>query len=76
MISIVRGIALHTVFLNFPVVAVFGMVTFSSFLFTAFIGYTNHHGKHLIPFKWHPRMVVISFTIATFHALLALSIFI
>lgn len=71
----IHQIALTT-FLGFPLVAYMGIITFSSFLFTASIGYTNHHGIKWIPFKWHPRMVITSFTIATIHAFLALSIII
>lgn len=63
-----------TTFLGFPLVAYLGILTFLSFLFTASIGYTNHHGIKWIPFKWHPRMVIISFTIASIHMFFALSI--
>jgi len=69
----IHQIALAT-FLNFPLVAYLGILTFSSFLFTASIGYTNHHGIKWIPFKWHPVMVGVSFTVATIHAFFALSI--
>ena len=69
----IHQIAIIT-FLGFPLVAYLGILTFSSFLFTASIGYSNYHGKKWIPFKWHPRMVIISFAIATIHAFLALSI--
>jgi hypothetical protein len=70
----IRDIALISI-LGKPLVVYFGILTFSSFLFTAFIGYTNHKGRRLIAFKWHPRMVIVSFTIASFHALLAISLF-
>ncbi len=59
-----------------PLVAYFGILTISSFAFTAFIGYTNYKGKQRIKFKWHPRMVIVSFSIATLHAILAISLFI
>jgi fructose-specific phosphotransferase system IIC component len=70
----IHQIALTT-FLGLPLVAYGGIVTFLSFLFTASIGYANYHGYKWIPFKWHPRMVLLSFIIASFHAFIALSIF-
>jgi hypothetical protein len=74
MIATLRSLALFQIF-GLPAVVYGGLLTFSSFAFTALIGYTNYKGKGILPFKWHPRMVIISFTIATVHALLALSIF-
>lgn len=69
----IHQIALAT-FLGFPLVGYLGVLTFSSFIFTASIGYSVHHGYKWVTFKWHFRMVIISFTIATIHAFFASSI--
>ena len=69
----IHQIALTT-FLNIPYVAYGGILTLSSFMFTASIGYSNHHGYKWIPFKWHPRMVAVSFIIASIHIFFAASI--
>ncbi len=49
-----------------------GILTLSSFLFTALIGFLNFKGNHKIPFKWHPRMAVISIALAIIHGLLGI----
>jgi fructose-specific phosphotransferase system IIC component len=74
MLGVIRNYALIQL-LGLPLVVYGGLLTFFSFAFTAFIGYTNYRGKQLIKFKWHPRMVLVSFAIATIHAILALSLF-
>jgi hypothetical protein len=74
MIGQIRQIALYQIG-GKPLVIYFGLVTFASFAFTAYIGYTNYKGKKRIPFKYHPMMVIVSFIIAFIHALLAFSIF-
>ena len=74
MIATLRSLAL-TQFFGLPVVVYLGMLTFTSFGITALIGYTNYLGGHRVKFKWHPRMVIISFVIASIHATLALSLF-
>jgi len=66
----------QTLFLGVPLVVYGGILTFVSFLFTASIGYASHHSIKFLPFKWHPAMVVISFSLALVHMFVALSIFI
>jgi len=58
-----------------PLLFYFGILTLLSFIFTAAIGFFNYKGNHKIPFKWHPRMVIISFIFALVHGLMGLSIY-
>ncbi|HLD55004.1 MAG TPA: hypothetical protein VJB35_01965 [Candidatus Nanoarchaeia archaeon] len=50
-----------------PLIMYFGILTLLSFLFTASIAVLNQKGIHLIPFVWHPRMAIISITLAIMH---------
>jgi hypothetical protein len=63
-----------TYFLIFgkPLIMYGGILTLSSFLFTALIGFLNYHGIRKIPFKWHPVMAAISITLAIIHGLLGI----
>lgn len=56
-----------------PLIMYGGIATLLSFMFTAVIGALNFHGIHTIPFKWHPRMVILSFILAFGHGLFGLS---
>jgi hypothetical protein len=60
-----------------PMMVIFGFLTFLSFFITALIGYMNHRFKKesVVPFRWHPIMVVLSFTLASVHIVLVLSVF-
>lgn len=71
----IHQIALAT-FFGIPLVAWGGILTLLSFLFTASIGYASHHSIKYLNFKWHPRMVAISFTFAIIHGFAAMSIFV
>jgi len=75
MIDQIREIALFSI-AGQPLVLYFGILTFLSFAFTAFIGHASAKERQWIDFKWHPRMVVVSFAIALVHVTLALSIYI
>jgi hypothetical protein len=63
-----------TYFLIFgkPLIMYMGILTLLSFLFTATIAVLNFKGIHKIPFKWHPRMAVISITLAIIHGSLGI----
>lgn len=53
-----------------------GFLTLFSFAFTAYIGFTNYKNtKNHLPFKFHPAMVIVSFSIAVIHMFFAGSIF-
>jgi len=58
-----------------PVIFYTGILTIVSFLFAASIGYLNFKGSHLIPFKWHPRVVVFAILLSIIHGLMGLSIY-
>ncbi len=70
----IKSIAIYPVF-GKPLVVYIGIITLLSFLITATIAILNNKDNSRIPFKWHPRMAKISFTVAFFHAILALSLF-
>ncbi|MBI4448391.1 hypothetical protein HY643_05410 [Candidatus Woesearchaeota archaeon] len=53
-----------------PLMMYLGIITLASFLFTASISIMNKKGIHAIPFKWHPRMAIISITLALIHGTL------
>lgn len=62
-------------FLGKPLVMYGGIFTFLLLLFTATVGVLNSKGIHVIPFRWHPRLALITIIIATIHAVFGLSIF-
>ncbi|OGM19750.1 hypothetical protein A2686_05350 [Candidatus Woesebacteria bacterium RIFCSPHIGHO2_01_FULL_38_10] len=66
-----RNISYFSIF-GKPLIMYLGILTLSSFLFTALIGFLNFKGIHKIPFKWHPRMAAISITLALIHGLLGI----
>ena len=55
-----------------PIIFYLGIITFLSFLSTAIIGLLNFKGIKTIPFKWHPRMAVLSICLAIIHASLGI----
>lgn len=63
-----------TYFLIFgkPLIMYVGILTLFSFLFTATIAILNKKGIQKIPFAWHPRMAIISITLAVIHGLLGI----
>jgi len=63
-----------TLFLGFPLVMYSGILTFLMILFTATVGLLNFKGIFIIPFKWHPKLAVITIIIAMIHAFFGLSI--
>ena len=56
-----------------PVIMYLGIMTILSFLITATIGFMNFKGSKLIPFRWHPRLALVSIILAVLHGLLAIS---
>lgn len=69
----INNIAL-TQFLGQPLVMYGGISTLLLLLFTAVIGFLNFKGIWVIPFKWHPRLAIITIIVALVHALFGLSI--
>lgn len=58
-----------------PLIMYLGIITLSSFLFTALIGFLNYKGHRIIPFRWHPRMAVVSITLGILHGLLGILVY-
>ena len=57
-----------------PLVMYLGITTFLLLLFTATVGFLNFKGISVIPFKWHPRLALITIIVALIHGILGLSI--
>lgn len=55
-----------------PLIVYLGVLTLTSFLFTALIAILNKRGVYIIPFKWHPRMARVSIVFALIHGLLGI----
>ena len=58
-----------------PFIMYLGIITLLCFLFTAAISIMNKKGINKISFKWHPRMAMISITLAIFHGVLGVALF-
>lgn len=58
-----------------PVLMYSGILTLTSFMFTALIPILNQKGIHKIPFSWHSRMAKLSFALVIIHAVLGLSVY-
>jgi len=56
-----------------PLVMYGGIVTMLLMLFTATIAVLNSKGIKTIPFKWHPRLAIITITFALIHGIFAMS---
>jgi hypothetical protein len=65
-----ESISYHLIF-GKPLIMYGGILTLLSFLFTASISIMNKKGIHTIPFKWHPRMAIISICLGLVHGFLA-----
>jgi len=64
-----------TLFLGQPLVMYGGILTFLLMLFTAAVGFLNIKGISVIPFKWHPRLAILTIVVATIHAIFGLAIY-
>lgn len=64
-----------TPFLGKPLVMYGGIMTFLLLVFTATVGFLNFRGITVIPFKWHPRLALITIIVAVIHGLFGLSIY-
>jgi hypothetical protein len=62
----------HYLIFGKPLIMYLGILTLTSFLITALIGYTTLHGKPIVPFKWHPRMAAFSIALAIIHGILGI----
>lgn len=55
-----------------PLIMYTGILTLIAFLFTALVGILNRRGTQIIPFKWHPRLAIISLSLAIIHGAMGL----
>jgi hypothetical protein len=58
-----------------PLIMYGGILTLLCLLFTASISIMNKNGIHVIPFEWHPRMAIITITLALIHGTLGILAF-
>ncbi|MEK7598824.1 MAG: hypothetical protein AAB487_03785 [Patescibacteria group bacterium] len=70
----ISGLA-YTLVFGKPLIMYGGILTFLSLLFTAAISILNRKGVIKIPFKWHPRMAIITIILGAIHAFFGLSIY-
>lgn len=70
----IRSVAFALLF-GKPLIMYGGILTFLLLLFTATVGALNFRGIQLIPFKWHPRLAILTITVAVIHGILGLSIY-
>ena len=65
----------YTLIFGKPLIMYAGLVTFVMLLFTATVGALNFKGIVIIPFRWHPRLAIITIILAIVHAFFGLSVF-
>ncbi|MFA5024760.1 MAG: hypothetical protein WC523_07485 [Patescibacteria group bacterium] len=70
----IQTIALISI-LGKPLFMYLGLLTFVLLLAAATVGRLNFKGNTTIPFKWHPRLVVLAMTVGIIHMILGLSVF-
>jgi hypothetical protein len=58
-----------------PLIMYAGLATLLSLATTATIGALNYRGLAIVPFYWHPRLAIITLSLAGLHAILGLSVF-
>lgn len=69
--KMLENISYYSIF-GKPLIVYLGILTLISFLFTASIAILNKKGIKFIPFKWHPRMAIISLSLGLIHGFLAM----
>jgi len=57
----------HYLIFGKPLIMYMGILTLSSFIFTASIGFLNLRGHNVIPLQYHFMMAKISLTLAIIH---------
>jgi len=63
-----------TLFLGKPLIMYGGIFALLFILFTATVGALNYKGITVVPFRWHPRLAIITILFALIHAFFGLSI--
>ena len=70
----VQSIA-YTLFFGKPLIMYGGISAFLLLLSTATVGYLNFKGIYKIPFKWHPRLAIVTIIVVIIHAIFGLSVY-
>ncbi len=68
----IRDLA-YTLIFGKPLIIYGGTLTFVLLIFTATVGWLNFKAIYIIPFKWHPRLAIITIIVAVIHAIMGLS---
>ena len=58
-----------------PLIMYLGIITILLFFLTAVIALLNRRGIRTIPFKWHPRCVMIAIFFAIIHGTLGILVY-
>lgn len=56
-----------------PLIMYLGILTLLALLFTASIGYASFRGIRWMPFRYHPKMALITIILAVIHGTLGLA---
>lgn len=56
-----------------PIIMYLGLLNYALLIFTASIAVMNKKNIHIIPFRWHPRVAIITIVMITIHAILGLA---
>ena len=70
----IHSLALVTIF-GKPLIMYGGIFSLLLLFSTALVGILNNKGIHVIPFKWHSRLAVLTIFVAIIHGLFGLSLF-
>jgi hypothetical protein len=65
----------YTLIFGKPLIMYSGILTFLLLMFTAAIGALRLKGISVVPFKWHPRLAIMTLVVAIIHGLFGLSIY-
>ena len=66
------GSIAYTMIFGKPLILYIGVITFFLLLLAASIAIMNKKGIQKIPFKWHPRIAILTICVAALHALLGI----
>jgi hypothetical protein len=59
-----------------PIIMYGGIVTYLLLLLTASVAVLNvKYGVHVVPFKWHPPLAILTIVAGTVHAILGMSLY-
>jgi len=64
-----------SLFLGFPLIMYGGLLAFLLLLLTLTVGALNYRGIRTIPFKWHPRLALLTLIVSLIHVFFGLAFF-